>query len=60
MPRPVKSSGYKPVPDFEKLYQNFTVRMEKRKFSKTLTVLQPFSFEPDVQKVRGKVSFIWS
>ena len=52
---PVKAIGkvvyHKPVPDFEKIYHDFQASMEKKKNSRMLTVMQPFSFEPNVQRV---------
>ena len=36
----------KPVPDFERLYQNFYSNMENNKSSRLTTVPEPFSFEP--------------
>ncbi len=52
---PVKAIGkvvyHKPVPDFDKIYHDFQASMEKKKNARMLTVMQPFSFEPEVQKV---------
>ena len=42
---------HKAVPNFEKLHQDFQSNMQKKKNSRMMTVLQPFSFDQEVQRV---------
>ena len=49
----MKPSGfpYKPVPDFERIYADFQASMAKKKNSRMMTVVQPFSFDQEVKRV---------
>ncbi len=52
-PNPVKAAVvyHKPVPNFEKIYSDFQAKMEKTKNSRMLTVIEPFTFDSEVQRV---------
>jgi hypothetical protein len=51
----MKATGvrYKPVPDFDRIYRNFESSMAKKKNSRMLTVIEPFSFDDEVKRVMG-------
>jgi hypothetical protein len=49
---------HKPVPNFEKIYSDFQAKMEKTKNSRMLTVVEPFTFDSEVQRVNVSTTFI--